>query len=125
MATLPTNEGRGRKVKLRRLLCTLPLVGFLASCASISGGVAPSTTPLTPGSYREMGSVRGTDCVYYLLGIIPLSAGNETKNAVANAIAKVSGATALVNVSVDTYGEYWILFSQRCTQVDGVAVAPK
>jgi len=110
---------------LRNVLYLLSFVGMLASCASISGGVAPSTTPLAPGSYREMGTVRGTDCVYYLLGFIPLSSGNETKDAVANAIAQVSGATALVNVSVDTYGEYWILFSERCTQVDGVAVAPK
>jgi hypothetical protein len=116
----------GEKAMLRRrLLSALPLVGLLTGCATISGGVAPSTTPLTPGSYQEMGSVRGTDCVYYLLGFIPLTTGNETRDAVANAMAQVPGATALTNVSVDTYSQYFILFSRVCTQVYGVAVAPK
>jgi hypothetical protein len=109
----------------RGLLFVLPLIGLLSGCAQISGGIAPSTEPLSPGSYREIGPVQGDDCVYALLGIIPLTDSNETKDAVADALKKVSGATALVKVSVDTYSQYFILFSRTCTQVDGVAVAPK
>jgi hypothetical protein len=104
----------------------LPLMCLLvSSCGHISGGVAPSTEPLVPGSYRELGPAQGQDCVYYLLGFIPLSDGNETKDAVADALTKAPGASALVKVSVDTYSQYFIVFSRVCTQVYGVAVAPK
>jgi hypothetical protein len=59
------------------------------------------------------------------LGLIPLSDGNETKDAVADALKKTPGATALVKVSADTYSQHFILFARVCTQVYGVAVAPK
>lgn len=111
---------------MRRLgLAVLPLIGILGGCGHISGGAAPSTEPLTPGSYREIGPVRGQDCVGYLLGFIPLSDGNETKDAVADALKKAPGATALVKVTADTYSQNFIVYARVCTQVDGVAVAPK
>ena len=90
-----------------------------------TGGVAPSTEPLVPGSYREIGPVQGQDCMYALLGFIPFTGGNETKDAVADALTKAPGASSLVKVSADTYSEYFIIFSRVCTQVNGVAVAPK
>ena len=107
------------------ILFVLPLICLLSSCTHISGGVAPSTEPLVPGSYREIGLVHGQDCMYALLGFIPLTGGNETKDAVADAMTKISGASSLVRVSADTYSQYFILFSRVCTQVDGVAVIPK
>ena len=111
---------------MRKLcLAVLPLIGILGGCGHISGGASPSTEPLTPGSYREIGAVRGEDCVGYLLGIIPLSDGNETKDAIADALRKSPGATALVKVSADTFSQHFIVYSRVCTQVDGVAVAPK
>lgn len=97
----------------------------LTACSHISGGASPSTMPLGPGSYNELGPVRGTDCVYSLFGVIPLSTGNETKKAISNAIAEKPGATALVKVSADTYSQFFILFGRTCTQVDGVAVSAK
>lgn len=110
----------------KSLLFVLPAICLLlSSCGHITGGVAPSTEPLAPGSYRELGQVKGQDCVYYLLGIIPLSDGNETKDAVADALTKAPGATALVKVSSDTYTQHFILIARACTQVYGVAVAPK
>ena len=96
---------------------------LMSGCMHISGGSAPSTKPLAAGSYRELGPARGEDCVYHLFGLIPLSNGNETKDAIADALTKQKGASALVNVSADTYTQYFILFSRHCTQVDGIAVA--
>jgi hypothetical protein len=111
---------------MRKLvLAALPLIGLLAGCGHTTGGVSPSTEPLIPGSYREIGPVSGEDCVYHLLGLIPLSDGNETKDAVADALKKSPGATALVKVSADTYGQHFILFARICTQVNGIAVTPK
>jgi hypothetical protein len=119
------NNRKGKAMR-KTLFILLPLMCFLvSSCGHISGGVAPSTEPLVPGSYRELGPTQGQDCVYYLLGFIPLSDGNETKDAVADALTKVPGASALVKVSVDTYSQYFIVYSRVCTQVYGVAVAPK
>lgn len=110
----------------KTLFLALPLMCLLlSSCGHISGGVAASTEPLAPGSYRELGPVHGQDCVYHLLGIIPLSDGNETKDAVADALKQTAGATALVKVSADTYYQNFIIVTRSCTQVYGVAVAPK
>lgn len=106
-------------------LAVLPLLGILSGCGHISGGAAPSTEPLTPGSYREIGAVRGEDCVGYILGLIPIDDGNQTKEAIADALKKAPGATALVKVSADTFSQNFIVYARVCTQVDGVAVAPK
>lgn len=61
----------------------------------------------------------------YILGLIPISDGNETKDAIAEALKKAPGATALVKVSADTYSQNFIVYVRVCTQVHGVAVTPK
>lgn len=104
---------------------TLISAVILSGCAHISGGVAPSNVPLAAGSYTVIGETRGNDCVYYLFGLIPVSGGNETKNAVAKAISNASGANALINVSADTYSQFFVLVSRTCTQVNATAVAIK
>jgi hypothetical protein len=110
--------------KISIIIIVLTCIVLTYGCAHISGGVAPSTIPLTPGTYKTVGEVKGEDCVYRLLGIIPLSAGNETRSAVRNAIAEASAfkAIALIDVSVDTYTQSFILFGWTCTQVYGTAV---
>jgi hypothetical protein len=109
----------------KKVLFVLALVCVVAGCGHHTGGLAPSSEPLAPGSYTELGPVQGEDCVYHFLGLIPLSNGNETKDAVANALSKAPGATALVKVTADTYAQHFIIFSRVCTQVDGTAVAVK
>jgi hypothetical protein len=49
------------------IIIVLTCIVLTYGCAHISGGVAPSTIPLTPGTYNEVGEVRGVDCVYDLL----------------------------------------------------------
>lgn len=98
---------------------------LLGACAHQSGGIAPSTTPLKPDSYRILGEVKGEDCVYYLLGLIPLSDGNETKIALQNALAQAPDASALIDVTSDSYSQWFIIVTRACTQVYGTAVAPR
>jgi len=98
---------------------------LLSGCAHISGGVAPSNIPIAPGTYKELGEVTGIDCAYRLLGIIPISGPNETKNALKNAISEASGANALINITADTYSQSFIVFGRTCTQVTGIAVTVK
>ena len=110
---------------LKKVLLMCASLGLLAGCGHISGGVAPSTMPLAPGSYTELKEVDGRDCVYHLLGILPLSDGNETKDAVKDALQQAPGAKALVNVTADTFSQNFILISRVCTQVQGTAVSLK
>ncbi len=96
-----------------------------AGCMHQPGGIAPATKPLAPGGYIELGKVRGQDCVYHLLGLIPVTGGNEMRNAIEDALHTKPLADALVEVTVDGYYQYFILFSRACTQVYGTAVESK
>lgn len=98
---------------------------LMAGCMHHPGGIAPATKPLVPGGYIELGQVRGQDCVYHLFGLIPITGGNETRNAVADALHRKILADALIEVTVDGYFQYFILFSRACTQVYGMAVETK
>ncbi|MEN8158665.1 MAG: hypothetical protein ABFS41_01190 [Myxococcota bacterium] len=97
----------------------------LAGCMHAPGGIAPSTIPLAPGGYTVVKEdVRGRDCRVAILGLIPVTSGNKTSNAVRSALSKAPGATALVNVTSDAYTQFWILWSNACTEVRGTAVTP-
>ncbi len=112
--------------QVRSWTCAVLLTAaFTAGCMHHPGGIAPSTKPLAPGGYTELGKVRGQDCVYHLLGLIPVTGGNEMRNAIEDALHTKPLADALVEVTVDGYYQYFILFSRACTQVYGTAVESK
>jgi hypothetical protein len=108
-----------------RIASLLLGVLLLGACTHYPGGIAPSTIPLAPGGYTVVKeSVRGSDCRVLLLMILPVSGGNRTDKAIADALEEAPGATALVNVTSDAYSQYWILWSNTCTEVRGTAVTP-
>ena len=107
------------------MVAILTVGSFTAGCMHHPGGIAPSTKPLAPGGYTELGKVRGQDCVYHLLGLIPVTGGNEMRNAIEDALRTKPLADAMVEVTVDGYFQYFILFSRACTQVYGTAVETK
>ena len=107
------------------LVVILAAGSLTAGCMHHPGGIAPSTKPLAPGGYTELGKVRGQDCVYHLLGLIPVTGGNEMRNAVEDALRTKPLADAMVEVTVDGYFQYFVLFSRACTQVYGIAVETK
>ena len=96
-----------------------------AGCFHHPGGIAPSTRPLNQNGYTVLGKVEGRDCVYHILGLIPVTDGNELREAVADAMKKKPYADALTEVTVDAYWQFFILFSRGCTQVYGTAVQSK
>jgi hypothetical protein len=107
----------------KTVLVLLLVALFVATgCAHQAGGIAPSTKPLEAGNYSTLGEVTGKDCVYALLGVLPFTSGNTTRRAMMNAIGSVEGADALVEVTADTYSQYFIILSRVCTQVQGTAV---
>jgi hypothetical protein len=96
-----------------------------AGCYHHPGGIAPSTRPLAPNGYTVLGKVEGRDCVYYILGFIPVTNGNELKDAVEDAMKKKPYADALIDVTADAYWQWFVLFWRGCTQVHGTAVQLK
>ena len=94
----------------------------LASCARYPGGVAPSNVPIGPNGYDELGPTAASDCKVNVLGILPVSGGNQIADAITLALAKRPGADALVGVTVDRVVKNFILWTQVCTEVRATAV---
>lgn len=108
------------KAQLTVILLALGLV--IGGCAHQTGGIAPSTIPLAPGSYKILGEVMGRDCVWHLFGLIPLTRSNSTNAAMNKALGRLPGTSALISVSADDYMLWWIVVTQVCTEVRGTAV---
>ncbi len=100
-------------------------VFLFAGCVHRSGGIAASTKPLDPNGYQELGYVEASDCLVRLLMIIPVTTGNKTRDALAEAFEKARGADALIQVTVDTVSQYWLLWSHTCTEIQGTAVSTR
>lgn len=94
---------------------------MMAGCATMPGGVAPSTTPLEGRSYKIMGYTEATDSRICLFGIIPITGGNHIRDALRDAAKNVS-ADALIEVTVEAHTEFWILFSRNVTRVQGIGI---
>lgn len=94
----------------------------LPACIRVPGGVAPSNIPLSQGGYTVLGPTVAQDCKVNLFGVLPISGGNQVSDAIRNALAKVPGSDALVNITVDRVSKHFILWSQTCTEVRATAV---
>lgn len=101
--------------------CALALA--LAACTHTAGGIAASSHPLAPGSYTELGPVRGHDCAVRLFGLLPLTGGNETRRALEDALDERPDTHALIRVTSDTYHQWWLVVTSTCTEVHGTAVS--
>ena len=120
-------ETRGlQRCSMRLMAVTGLLAAFVtAGCFHRPGGITPSTKPLAPNGYTVLGKVEGRDCVYHVLGLIPVTNGNELKDAVEDAMRKKAYADAMIDVTVDAYWQWFILYTRGCTQVYGTAVQSK
>jgi hypothetical protein len=94
---------------------------FLAGCRTMPGGVAPSSTPLEGRSYIVLGRTKATDSRVCLFGVIPISGHNSMRAAI-DAAARRVGGDALIDVTVEGYSQFWILFSRDVTLVEGIGI---
>lgn len=94
---------------------------ILSGCATTPGGIAPSSTPLEGRSYTVLGYTEATDSRICLFGIIPVSPHNSIRDAIQAAARKVGG-DALIEVTAESYTQYWILFSRDITRVEGIGI---
>lgn len=105
-------------------LRSLPALGLalslfaLAACSHAPGGIAASSTPLEGRNYRVVGHARGTDSYILLLGLIPIRGSNSTHEAVQAAIGQHNG-DALINVTVTSYFQWWVILTRHAIQVEG------
>ena len=108
-------------LKTLRAVAVSGLLLWLTGCMSLPGGVAPSNTPIEGRKYQVLGRTAATDSWIGLFGFIPIWGSNRISNAMDAAIRK-KGGDALIEVTVDCYFQYWILFTRMATRVEGVAI---
>lgn len=106
---------------LARALLPVIAISLLSACIYRPGGIAPSNIPLEGRSYIVVGETATTDSSIRLFGILPVSGSNTTRQALDAAIRQRS-ADALIDITVEHYTQYWILFSRHVTAVRGTAI---
>ena len=94
------------------------LLILMPSCATSPGGIAASTTPINGREYKVLGNVSETSSRVALLGVLPISGKNSTRDAIESAIESKSG-DAMINVTVDAHHEFWLLFTRMVTSIEG------
>jgi hypothetical protein len=106
---------------LLKLFALIFMIIALTSCAHVPGGIAESTEPLNNRTYEELGKTEASDSRVSLFGIIPISNSNSIQKAVDLAKEKI-GADALIKVTVESYSQWWLLFTNDAIVVRGVGI---
>ena len=105
----------------RTLLLATAVALLSTGCIRSPVAMMASTKPLEQGGYTEIGPVEETDCLWYLLSVIPITTGNNMQGAMTDAIKRMGG-DALIQVTAETYYQNFIVVSRYCTIIQGIAV---
>lgn len=104
----------------RRALALLPLFLALGACQTAPIALAPSTVPLQPGEYTELGRTSGSSFGFSIL-FIPVTGSSQADDARDRAIAS-KAADALINVTADVTTVHLFVVNFVKTTVYGDAV---
>lgn len=104
-----------------RCLIFSVLMVIMNGCAGMPVALAPSTSPVAAGT-RGTIPAYGSDCQFYLLGLIPITHSLNSQAALERA-KQMANVDVLTDVTVDFVGGYYILFSNNCVRVQGKGVA--
>jgi len=104
-------------------ILTVAASAVLAACASGFTTVAPEPPP----QYSRLGKATGSACgslgilatAYYF---VPMGINSRVENAYKNAVASVSGATGLVDVTIQEDWNWWVIGTSRCVTISGEAI---
>ena len=122
--TVYTTEGE-RLMKMatvsRTMMAGLCVVLLSSGCSHMPGGIASSTTPIDGRDYRVIGPVSTTDSHVLLFGILPIKGSNAIRPAIQKCLA-ARGADALIEVTVESYTQFWLLFVRNVIKVEGMAI---
>ncbi len=103
-------------------------VATLVSAVTLGGcATTVALAPLPPEKYENLGPTSADSCGALLLGdwvlaFIPIGLSERVEAAKSSAVAKVPGATDLVNVTIQERWYYWLIGSSRCVTVSGEAI---
>jgi len=103
------------------LIFTALSLSVLSGCVMMPGGVAASSTPINGRDYVELGRASETDSRVYLLWFLPVTGANTIRDAINEAVDSRNG-DALINVTVESYSQWWVLFSRHVTRVEGEVI---
>ena len=111
------------KIQFRLLVSSIVSILLLSGCASGFTNVAPRP----PEQYEKLGKVEGTGCGTMLLlstayNFIPAMLNERVESAHAEALAKVPGATKLINVTYEESWFWWVIGTTRCVIISGEAI---
>lgn len=99
----------------------LLLLLLASGCAHTPGGIAASTVPIDGRDYIVLGPAKATSTAVYLFSFIPVSGSSSLRDAKMAAIRR-QNADALIDVTAESYSQFWILFSKQTIMVEGIAI---
>ena len=97
------------------------LLLFAVGCAHTPGGICASTVPIDGRDYMVLGPAKATSTAVYLFNFIPVSGSSSLRDA-KNAAIRSKGADALIDVTAESYSQFWIVFSKSTIMVEGTAI---
>jgi hypothetical protein len=103
-----------------RFAVILIATALFTGCSGIPTAITASTSPIPPG-VRGSVPAFGSDCQYFLLGIIPISTPLNSQAALDQA-KEQADVDVLTDVTVDFGGGYYVLFSNNCVRIHGKGV---
>ena len=104
------------------LFAAISLMLLLAvGCAHTPGGIAASTVPIDGRDYMILGPAKATSTAVYLFNFLPVSGSSSLRDA-KNAAIRSKGADALIDVTAESYSQFWIIFSKSTIMVEGTAI---
>ena len=102
-------------------LLLLAVIVIMTGCAHAPGGIAPSTTPINGRDYRVIGKTGATDSHILLFGFLPIRGSNSLRPAI-NAAKLKCGADALIDVTVESYTQFWLILIRNVIRVEGLGI---
>jgi len=112
------------------LLCAGCVCVCVCGCASDLVNIAPRP----PENFQKLGQAKGSACGSLLIdgfwwwpqlatwNFIPIGLNSRVERAYQEAVSSVSGATGLINVTMEERWYWWVIGNARCVTVTGEAV---
>ena len=99
----------------------------LSACTTRIGDLTILSTKNIPAEMTVIREgVEGKDCSNVILLLIPVGTLNPTiDGAIDDALDKVPGADALIDVTIKSHAWTMILFTQSCVTVEGTAISSR
>ena len=111
---------------MKKLIIILLVTLFTTTFYGCTSGRV-NITPTPSDSYQKLGRVEGKACgALGLLGtayyFVPMGINGRYERAYEDALAKVPGATGIIDVTISEDWYWWVLCTARCVTLSGEAV---